>query len=189
MTIIHVPHPHLRQKTHFVSSLDSTVRNFIKDLQETLEKKRNPRGVGLSAPQVEATPSIFVTYLSPNDNEKSDPIMRTFINPQIVKTSTEKTFGEDLKQPILEGCLSIPQIYGPVPRFKWVEFEFQVDENGKLESKQERFEGFTARVMQHEFDHLQGKLFTDYILEFELPLYSDHSGKLKEIDRKIAEKF
>ena len=46
-----------------------------------------------------------------------------------------------------------------------------------------------SELLQHEYDHLQGKLFTDYILEYELPLYDDSTGKFKEIDRKIAEKF
>ncbi|MEO8582045.1 MAG: peptide deformylase [Patescibacteria group bacterium] len=189
MNIIHVPNQHLRQTTKQVSQVDQQLTKFIEQLQQTLEQKRNPRGVGLSAPQVDEHYSVFVTYLSPERNEDAAPIMRTFINPQIVKTSTSKTFGEDPEQPILEGCLSITHLYGPVPRFEWVEFEYQVVDEGKLIEKKERFDAFPARVMQHELDHLHGKLFTDYILEFELPLYDDTHGKLKEIDRKIAEKF
>lgn len=189
MTIIHVPNQHLRKKTHEVTELDDKVNLFIEQLKDTLDKKRNPRGVGLSAPQVDNSFSIFVTLLPPENNPEAEPIMRTFVNPQIVKTSAGKTFGENSKEPLLEGCLSIPHIWGPVPRFEWVEMEFQVPKDGQLVNKKEKFVDFTARVMQHELDHLQGILFTDYTLEYELPLYDDSSGKFKEIDRKIAEKF
>lgn len=189
MNIIQAPNNHLRTPTRVVTTVDQHVLSFIENLQETLDKKRKPRGVGLSSPQVEGEFSIFVTYLSPEHDEDGYPVMKTFINPQIVKHSPGKTFGDDLEKPILEGCLSIQNMYGPVPRFQWVEFEYQFIEDGKLKSASERFSDFTARVMQHEYDHLHGKLFTDYILEFELPLYDDSSGKLKEIDRKFAEKF
>lgn len=187
MQIIQVPHPRLRKTSNPVKEVNTDLLRFLDNLSETLEKKRNPRGVGLSAPQVDNPLSAFVTYLE-NEHDNT-PVMRTFINPQIIKSSDEKTLGDDLKKPILEGCLSIPNLYGPVPRWTWVEFEFDEIKDGKLQRSSERFYDFTARVMQHEYDHLHGKLFTDYILEFEFPLYNDASGKLVEIDRTIAEKF
>ncbi len=189
MNIVQVPHPRLREKTKPVEKIDAQLMQFLHDIAATLEQKRNPRGVGLSAPQVDVHYSAFVTYLPNDDAPEEKPILRTFINPQIVKTSVQKTFGEDPKQPILEGCLSIQHLYGPVPRFEWVEIEYQVVSYDKLESKKERFDSFAARVMQHEYDHLQGILFTDYILKFELPLYDDRKGKLREISSTIAESF
>lgn len=189
MQIIHVPHATLRATTLEVTEINGELLQFISELEETLEKKRHPRGVGLSAPQVDRSIAVFSTLLPQSGNEKDSVEIRTFINPQLVSHSSSKTFGPDLSNPILEGCLSIPKLYGPVPRFEWVEYEYQWIKNGKLISEKERFDGFNARVMQHEHDHLKGILFTDYITQFELPLYSDESGKLQEIDRKIAKTF
>lgn len=188
MNIVQVPHPTLRKKAQEVKVVDQKLISFIRDLEKTLKEKRKPRGVGLSAPQVDESLAVFVTLL-PQDPEDTVPTMHSFINPRIVQQSDEKTFGEDLERPILEGCLSIPNFYGPVPRHSWVKFEFEVIENDQLKTKTDTFHDFAARVMQHELDHLFGTLFTDYTLQFELPLYSDTSGKLVEIDRKIAEKF
>jgi peptide deformylase len=188
MQIVHVPHQTLRKTAAEVKTVDKQLLTFIGQLEKTLKEKRKPRGVGLSAPQVDESLAVFVTYL-PQAEEDTQPTMRNFINPQIVQHSEERTFGDDLEKPILEGCLSIPNLYGPVPRHTWVKFEYQEIEDGKLITKSETFRDFTARVMQHELDHLLGVLFTDYTLQFELPLYSDTSGKLIEIDRKIAEKF
>jgi peptide deformylase len=92
----------------------------------------------------------------------------------------------------LEGCLSIPGIWGPVPRYSWIEIGFETPEKGTLVTKKQRFEAFPARLVQHELDHLDGILFTDYSLKYDLPLYTDNptTGKLDEIeDRSIFEIF
>lgn len=192
MQIIHVPHSTLRQIAQPVTAVTPELRTFIADLEKTLTTQRKPRGVGLSSPQVNESLRVFTTFLPEYDENGSEsaPILKTYINPIVVSTSKHKTFGPDLDQPILEGCLSIPHLYGPVPRFEWVEYAFQVIENDVLKTKYATFYDFEARVMQHEYDHLEGILFTDYTQEFDLPLYDDSKGKMQPVKNKsLISKF
>jgi peptide deformylase len=194
MKIITVPHSTLRTVAQPVVTIDKKVLQFIQNLQTTLAKKDNPKGVGLAAPQVDMKWRIFVTQLSPDggrSNEEKPPVMRTFINPRIIDRPDKLTFGPDKREPILEGCLSIPGIYGPVPRWPWLRLEFQEIVNGELVIKTERFSDFAARVIQHENDHLDGVLFVDYALEYDLPLYKEDpkTEKLQEIDPQLVPSF
>lgn len=184
MKIILAPHPSLREKAIEVKVADKKLINFIKDLELTLKNKDNPKGVGLAAPQVEKKLRIFTTQLSTKGNldDESSLEIKHYINPVITKHAGKQIFGEDKDNPQLEGCLSIPRIYAPVPRWEWVELEYMMLENGKLVPQKERFNDFSARVVQHEADHLNGILFTDYALEYDLPVYfeNDKTGKLEE---------
>ena len=188
MKIISAPHQTLRQKAIEVDKVDKKLIQFIDNLEETLRNKDNPKGVGLAAPQVDKKLRIFTTQLSKNDNfdDESSLEIRHYINPVITKHAGKQVFGEDKDNPQLEGCLSIPKIYAPVPRWQWVELEFLILENGKLVPQKERFDNFAARVVQHEADHLDGILFTDYALEYELPVYFENkkTGKLEETTNK-----
>lgn len=161
--IIHIPHPTLRKKVARVKQVDQDIIEHIKRLSYTLMTTRNPRGVGLAAPQINEEYRIFTTLL--------DNTIRVFINPEIIKKSSTLTLGPNPDDPDLEGCLSIPNLYGPVPRHQWVEFAFSTIEEGKLIDHVERFDDFAARVMQHERDHLDGILFLDYSLEYDLPVF------------------
>jgi peptide deformylase len=179
--IILVPHPTLREKAKPIDHVDKKLIQLVKDLEETLKKKRNPSGVGLAAPQINTLKRVFSL------NVKK---LTTYINPKIVKTSQKMTLGEDKKEPLIEGCLSIPDIYGPVWRWQWIEAEFQILENGKLIDKKKRLEDLEARVFQHEFDHLNGILFTDHSLKYELPVYTEYKpGKYQEVERELLEMF
>ena len=83
------------------------------------------------------------------------------------------TFGPDKKEPTLEGCLSIPGLYGPIPRWEDIKLEFQEVIEDELRTRTETFTDFAARVVQHEEDHLNGVLFVDYTEKFDLPLYKE----------------
>lgn len=195
MKIITAPHPTLRAEAKSIEILDKKNIQLLKDLGATLQSHRNPRGVGLAAPQVDVHKQVFATYLNADGEESNHPLLRWFINPQVTATSTEVIFGSDPEEPALEGCLSIPGLYGPVPRYDWIELHFQTwngdTRDPQLTTHEERFTGFAARVMQHEFDHLQGVLFTDYSLKFDLPVYQENkrTGKLDEIDKRIIESW
>ena len=116
--------------------------------------------------------------------------LKIFLNPVIVDHSKETTYGADAEDPILEGCLSIPGIYGPVPRWEWVKVRYQtIDHRSQPVEKTERFSDFDARVIQHEYDHLQGILFTDYSLKMDLPVYEFVGKKMKEISKDILQAF
>lgn len=192
MKIISVPHQTLRSRAQEVTKVDKKVATFIDGLGKTLLETNNPPGVGLAAPQVDTLYRVFATYLAPgNDESEKHRSLRFFINPVVVDHSEKLVFGQKDDEPRLEGCLSIPGLYGPVPRFQWIEFEFQTLVAGELQTFKERFFDFPARVMQHEFDHLDGILYTDYSLEYDLPVYRENpkTKKLEEIDKVILEAF
>ena len=186
--IITVPHPQLRAAAAQVTKSDRQLRQFVESLEETLRHTNNPKGVGLAAPQVDRNLQAFSTYLEDE--------MLTFINPEIVSHSEEVALGENPEEPDLEGCLSIPKLYGPVPRWTWLELEYdklvinqEKTEELHLSRTSRRFDGFHARVVQHEFDHLAGVLFIDYCLAYDLPVQmaENRRSKMTEMPREIFE--
>ena len=193
MNIITAPHPTLRTPAQEITHVDKKVLQFMEDLKATLLSHTKPRGVGLAAPQVDKKWRAFVTNLITPENRSQSPAKRArvYLNPVIVKHSAEVTFGLDEDDnPTLEGCLSIPKLWGPVPRFEWVDLEFQEIQGDHLVSAKMRVDNFAARVIQHEVDHLNGVLFTDYSLEYDLPIYHENptTKRFEEIpDRKILE--
>jgi peptide deformylase len=146
LTILEYPDPRLRTKAAPVAAVDGEVRRLIDDLLETMYAAR---GVGLAATQVNVHRRVIVADAS---EEKNAPIV--LVNPSIV-TREELEVSE-------EGCLSVPGIYEEVSRAKKVRVRAQ-DRDGKhveLEA-----EGLLAVCIQHELDHLEGKLFVDYLSE------------------------
>jgi methionyl-tRNA formyltransferase len=178
MKIVSVPHPALKKVSSEVGTIDKKLINFVRDLEKTLANKRNPEGVGLSAPQVDKNWRVFSIYL--DHSSKSN--VRTLINPTIVHASDKMTLSETKNKPYLEGCLSIPNIFGPVWRHETITLEYGYLENNQLITKTEKFTDFPSRVVQHEIDHLDGILFTDRAVEQELPLYTETNGELIEIE-------
>lgn len=161
-SIIEVPHKTLRQKAEPVSDLFSKkTRDQIQFLVDTLLSAKNPEGVGLSFPQVDLSLRGFVTHL--------DHKIKIYLNPKIIDLDDKLTLGGHTPdRPTLEGCLSIPWLYGPVWRPKKIKIQ-AYDEHGVEFTK--TLTSFRARVFLHEYDHLEGVLFTDYTLRDELPLY------------------
>jgi peptide deformylase len=139
----------LRKKANKVDEVDLKTVELIKDMFETM---KNASGIGMAANQVGADKSIFITNLSGVEGyEKSKPMV--FINPIITERSDEKIIME-------EGCLSIPDIRSDIERPKIITILYK-DTN--FEDQSLEADGLFARVIQHEFDHLQGILFTDLI--------------------------
>ncbi|OGJ15651.1 MAG: peptide deformylase [Candidatus Pacebacteria bacterium RIFCSPHIGHO2_01_FULL_46_16] len=165
-TIIHLPHPALRAVAQPITVVDTRLLELNTILAASLQQTHNPRGVGLAAPQIAVSKRLFATQLEQE--------IRLYINPNIVAHSERVVMGPPGEEPRLEGCLSIPKIYGPVPRWEWVELEYDAITGEKLTRKKARLSDFPARVVQHELDHLNGKLFIDYSLTFELPIYSEN---------------
>ncbi len=189
MKIVTAPHPTLRQKAEPIEKIDKKMVQFIKDLSSTLEQKQNPPGVGLAGPQVDKKLRAFA--IRPVQGRESSTVpVQVFINPKITAHSQDKTLGAKEEEPDLEGCLSIPNVYGPVPRWTWVKLDYQVLEDQRLVDKSKRFSDFPARIVQHELDHLEGVLFTDYLLEMNLPAYLQEQNQLIELeDKSILEVY
>lgn len=175
-SMVVVPNSVLTTSAKPITSFDNKLKRLVSDMKETLLATKNPKGVGLAAPQIGEPVRVFVT----KPIEKS--AVRVFINPEIVASSGE-TDGVPERKNKLEGCLSIPAIWGRVKRAQTLTLRFQ-DETGK--THEQEFSGFMATIIQHETDHLNGILFTRRVLEQKGKLYqstTDKEGKetLEEI--------
>jgi peptide deformylase len=194
LKLVTVPDPGLRQISQPVTKMNTKNVQFLKDMANTLLKKDDPPGVGLSAIQVGTPARIFMTYLPPiNDLATLDESMppqqlKLFINPEIIDKSEKMTLGPDKNHPALEGCLSIPNLYGPVWRHQTIKVRYQTlpsfpNRTSEPIEQIEIFSHFFARVIQHEYDHFEGILFTDYTKKDNLPLYFDTGKTLTEIEK------
>jgi len=142
--------PRLRQKATKIRSVDDSVRKLAADMHETMD---DAPGVGLAGPQIGVMRRIIVIHVPGEYEGEDEPdVQMTLLNPEIVKSQGE-VIGE-------EGCLSIPNWVGDVPRAEVVTVKAM-----DLDNKQIRFKarGWTARVLQHEIDHLDGILFVDRV--------------------------
>ena len=175
--ILSVPDPLLRVKSVSIDRITPDVQAQIIELIDTMKNAHNPEGVGLSFPQIGFNLRGFVTYL-----EKR---IKVYLNPIILDASEEKTLGGTPDRPTLEGCLSIPWLYGPVWRSKKIKIQ-ALDEHGIEFVK--TLTSFPARLAMHEYDHLEGVLFTDYTLKYNLPLYllNHEQDKFVEIEIKAG---
>ncbi|EPR69400.1 peptide deformylase [Cyclobacterium qasimii] len=145
------------------------VSGLISDMFDTMGKAN---GVGLAAPQINKGIRLFVLdsnlMLDEEDDEKG--IRKAFINPIILDEYGDKYTFE-------EGCLSIPEVRAEITRPEKLTIEY-FDENWNL--KEEEFSGMTARVIQHEYDHLEGILFVDYLKGLKRRMVK---GKLVDISK------
>lgn len=178
--IVTTPNAVLATPAKTVTFFDKRLVKLVKDMKATLRGTKNPKGVGLAAPQIGEPWRVFVTR--PRD---ADPI-RAFINPEITKTSEDQTDGVPERENKLEGCLSIPKIWGKVNRSATLTLTYQ-DKTGAKHT--EKFAGFLATIIQHETDHTNGILFVQRVLEQNGKLYQvgkDENGKeiLDEIELK-----
>lgn len=179
--IVTTPNKILLDKAQEVKSFDKKLKEIINEMESTLLATTDPIGVGLAAPQVGLTIRIF--QMKPT--EKSS--ITSCINPLIVSLSNEEEVPRftnskkienhkpvSSKDKLLEGCLSIPNIWGNVTRKKGLTLSWQ-DVNGN-KFKQD-FTGFPAIIIQHEVDHLNGILFTKHVMEQKEKLFKSHKNK------------
>ncbi|MFQ5936495.1 MAG: peptide deformylase [Acidiferrobacterales bacterium] len=141
---MHYPDPRLRRKAQAVERVDEGIRTLIDDMAETLYQAP---GIGLAAPQVDVLKRVIVIDISETKND-----LHVFVNPEIVKREGQQT--------LEEGCLSVPGFYDNVTRAEKVRV-CALDRNGKPFELE--VSGLLATCVQHEIDHLEGKLFVDYL--------------------------
>lgn len=144
LEILHFPDPRLRRLAHPVKSVDDELRRTVEDMFETMY---TAQGIGLAATQVNILQQVTVIDVSEDRNEP-----RCLINPKIVNRE-----GEEERQ---EGCLSVPGVFANVLRAEKITVE-AMDLDGRNVSFEA--EGLLAKCIQHEIDHLEGKLFVDYL--------------------------
>lgn len=174
LQIIAAPNPVLSVVTKPVLKVNKKVLYLLNEIKEALLATRDPEGVGLAAPQMGKLLQIFVT----RPTVKS-PIT-VFINPSIIAQNKAEQNAEqrrnktEAKPKTLEGCLSLPNIWGEIQRPQIIKLAY-LDENGKPHKR--KFSGFIAVIIQHEYDHLNGVLFPKRVLEQKGKLYKSHKNK------------
>ncbi len=161
--------PILRKTAQEITPEYPNLKELLEDMFETMS---HSEGIGLAAPQIGLPIRIFVIDASPLEDEHPDmkDFKRVFINAKIL----ERT-GDPVSYS--EGCLSIPNIREDVERPESILISY-VDEN--FTPHEERFEGIAARIIQHEYDHLDGILFTDMVSPIRRQLLK---GKLSSISK------
>ena len=168
-TIVSVPEEVLRRKARPVTKFDDKLQALIDDMVETM---RVAPGVGLAAPQVAVSERVIVVEYYENEEEaekneeegkEAPKRLYTVVNPEITRKSVETELG-------VEGCLSIPGLNGEVERHTAITVK---GFNRRGQPVNLKLKGWTARIFQHEIDHLNGILFTDLatsIWKIEAPL-------------------
>ncbi|MEM9324786.1 MAG: peptide deformylase [Bacteroidota bacterium] len=141
--------------------------DFIGNMFETMYEAS---GVGLAAPQIGKSWRLFIIDTTSMEEDENEGLKRAFINPEIIEQKGEPWAFE-------EGCLSIPGVREDVEREEEVLIRY-LDEN--WEAHEDRFSGLKARVIQHEYDHIEGVLFTDYLSPLKKRLLK---GRLSNISK------
>ena len=142
--ILHYPDPRLRRKALPVDTVDGEIRTLIDELAETMYQAP---GMGLAAPQIDVSKRVFVIDISEARND-----LRGLVNPELLTQEGEQTMEE--------GCLSVPGVYEEVTRAEKVTVRALGGDGKPFELEAD---GLLATCVQHEIDHLDGKLFVDYL--------------------------
>ncbi len=138
--------PILRRKTEPILVFDESLKSFVKSMIKSMHKQD---GIGLAAPQIGHLKKVLVVDIS---GIEEDAKPKVFINPEIIHASGESV--------VEEGCLSIPDVREDVERPEEIKLKY-FDESG--DCFEDEYDGWMARVLQHEIDHLNGILFVDLI--------------------------
>ena len=163
--LIH-PDPRLKKVCDPVSDLSDELRKLADDMLETMY---DAPGIGLAAPQIGVLNRLIVLDCAKDDESDEVPRPLIMFNPEVVASSDEKNVYE-------EGCLSIPDQFADVTRPKVVDVQW-IDRDGNAQS--ETFDGLWATCVQHEIDHLNGKLFIDYLGPMKRQMITRKMQKLK----------
>ena len=170
LPILSFPDPRLRTIAQPVKEITDEIRQLVADMFETMYEAP---GIGLAATQVDQHIQLIVMDIS---EEKDQPLV--FINPKLTPLTEEK-------QPYDEGCLSVPQIYDKVERPSRVKIEAINLDGEKIEIDAE---GLLAVCIQHEMDHLNGKLFVDYLSPLKRQRAREKVEKVVRQREKVAVK-
>ena len=149
LQVYEFPDPILQQYAMPVTIFDDKLRQLAADMLETMYEER---GIGLAANQVAVLKQIVVVDVMAGDEDHGQREPQVLVNPKIVAASGETA--------IEEGCLSVPEFRAEVPRAEKIKVEYQ-DLEGRLQTLEA--DGLLAICLQHEFDHLRGRLFIDYL--------------------------
>lgn len=173
--IITLPNPHLRDKSSRIHVITDDVQELVTDMEKATldweDSRPHELGVALAAIQIDK-PERVVIVRNDFDN-KEDRSFTVLINPEVIKTEGEPKHD-------YEGCLSVKDIYGYVPRYHKVRVKAKDLQGREVRIKAE---GFLARILQHEIDHTNGVMFVDHIADDKEAFFKlTDDGKLEKID-------
>ena len=178
--IITLPNPHLREKSAKVQGIDQKVSTLLGDMEAALLdwEAHRPHELGVALAAVQVDKLVRAVVVRNNFEDKTDSSFFALINPEIIKL--EGTVVTDH-----EGCLSVKDVYGLVPRYSKVRIR-ALDKDGR----EIRFKahGFLARVLQHEIDHTNGIMFIDHIKDQDAFFKLDKQGELIKVDYETISK-
>ena len=163
-SIVLHPDARLKKKSVEVENITDALIKLAEDMMETMY---DAPGIGLAAPQIGVLERLIVMDCAKKEDEEPDPII--MVNPTIIASSEENSVYE-------EGCLSIPEHFAEITRPESVQVEW-IDLGGKQHS--EEFNGLKSTCLQHEIDHLNGKLFIDYLGPMKRQLITRKMQKFK----------
>lgn len=169
-SIVAYGHPVLKKEAQDIDKDKVDVKELSENMFETMYAAQ---GIGLAAPQIGKSLRMFIADASPLEDEEVGDWKQVFVNPEIIEESGDEWAFE-------EGCLSIPDIREEVIRPEKVKINY-FDENWVEHT--EVFEGMKARIIQHEYDHIEGILFTDHLTPFKKRLLK---SKLTNITKGIV---
>lgn len=176
--ILVYPDKILKKVAKEVKLIDDEFLSELEILTDELEKGEN--AAGLAAPQMGISKRFFGI-------KKLNKKVEIFVNPKIIKVWGERVYPKMVdkngkEDDFLEGCLSVPDFFGTVKRYLKIEIEWKELRGEKLISKSKELSGFEAIVWQHEYDHLEGKLFIDYIKKEGGKFYKWNGKEMIETD-------
>jgi peptide deformylase len=159
--------PVLKKKAKTIEPGELDLAQLIEDMFETMDAAN---GVGLAAPQIGRSVRLFVIDTSPMEENKEDSVRKAYINPEIVEEWGEEWAFE-------EGCLSIPGIREDVFRPENIKIRYQ---DSEWNWHEEELDDMKSRVIQHEYDHIEGILFTDYLSAFKKRLLKNKLANISK---------
>lgn len=165
--ILLIPDPVLRQVAQPVVEFDDALRALLDDMLATMY---DAPGIGLAGPQIGVAQRIMVIDIMVRENDEGGAPLK-IINPEIIDVSDEPVTQQ-------EGCLSIPEVFADVTRPSWVKVKY-FDEHGAEQII--KGEGLMAACLQHEIDHLDGKLFIDYLSSLKRTMLLKKFRKLQKL--------
>jgi peptide deformylase len=171
LKVARMGHPVLRQRGRLLDSAELKSPRVQKLIDDMIDTMREYNGVGLAAPQVHESVRLFVALLADDPDERTSAAV--IVNPEVVPNTSARQEG-------WEGCLSIPDIRGLVPRFSDITVR-ALDRDGR--PIELRLRDFPARVVQHETDHLDGILFFDRMPSMQSLTYLEEYSRYHADDK------
>jgi len=178
MKLVEETNPILRKKCTPFDFNDPVMDPY--ELVDALHKmRREGRGIGLAAPQVNIDSRVLVIGMGNFDTEGTEDFNQCFFNPKIISTDGQNTY-------MIEGCLSFPELFVKVKRPENITLEWYSEEGSVCN---ERFTGITSRIIQHELDHLDGITFLQRATRFHLEKAKKNRKYTKRRREKLDEKI